>query len=161
MADKQEPNVRLKIVAVDPTTPEAAQLIAELTSELAGLYEHAEDGSGDYRPEDVIPKSLFLVGRYGNEAVACGAIRPLEAGVAEVKRMFVKAKYRGRGFSKQILVSLEMAAKEMGYETLRLETGDRQDAAIALYERSGYQQTNLFGMYRHSTQSVCFEKHLQ
>ena len=143
-----------------PLSPDAAGLISDLTAELVGQYDHAQDGAGDFRPEEADPRSVFLVGRLGSEPVACGAIRPLEADVAEVKRMFVKPEYRGRGYSKQLLLALEDAARNLGYVALRLETGDRQHAAIGLYERTGFQRIEPFGIYVASQQSVCFEKQL-
>jgi putative acetyltransferase len=150
----------LEITSERPTSPAASKLIAELTSELAGQYDHAPDGTGDFRPGEEISGSVFLVGRLGSLPVACGAIRPLENGVAEVKRMFVNPDYRGRGLSKQMLDALEDAATNLGYVTLRLETGDRQRAAIALYEKAGFHRIEPFGIYVGCEQSVCFEKHI-
>jgi GNAT superfamily N-acetyltransferase len=91
-------------------------------------------------------------------AVACGAFRPLERRVAEIKRMFVVPDCRGRGYSKGVLMELERLARKDGYTTVRLETANRQPEAIGLYERSGYQRIPNFGVYRNSTRSVCFEK---
>ena len=150
----------IKISAVAATDPDAVILISELTTELAGLYEHAQDGSGDFRIHEQLPKSVFLGGYHRGQAVACGAIRPLTPDVAEVKRMYVRTGFRGRGFSKQILSALELAAIDFGYVAVRLETGDRQLAAIRLYEQAGYRRTTPFGNYVHSTQSICFEKRL-
>lgn len=151
----------LEVAPVSPTSDEAAGLIEEMTSELAGMYEHAEDGTGDFRPEEVLPNSVFLLGSVNGEPAACGAIRPLEAGVAEVKRMFVRANFRGQGFSRQILQALESAAVRLNYKAVRLETGDRQTSAISLYETSGYRRCAPFGKYVESTQSICFEKSLE
>ena len=144
----------------DPTSPDAARLISGLTAELFGQYDHAQDGTGDFRPEETLPRSVFLVGRVGSEPVACGAIRPLEGDVAEVKRMFVEPKYRGRGYSEQLLLALEEAARNMEYVALRLETGGRQHAAIGLYEKAGFHRIEPFGIYAGSQQSVCFEKQI-
>ena len=151
---------QLEITPETPTSPDAAKLIAELTKELAGQYDHAQDGTGNFRPEEVTPRSVFLVGRLGRVAVACGAIRPLEGDVAEVKRMFVRQEHRGQGFSKQMLLALEDAAISLGYSSLRLETGDRQQAAIGLYEKAGFYRCELFGIYIGNEHSVCFEKYL-
>jgi len=150
----------LEIVEVAPTSEEAMKLIAGLSSELAGMFDHADDGSGNYRPDEALPNSVFIIGRCDGVPVACGAIRPLEPGVAELKRMFVRQDFRGRGFSRQILSSLESKAAAFGYASVRLETGDRQLAAIGLYQRLGYRRCEPFGIYVNSTQSVCLEKRL-
>jgi hypothetical protein len=87
-----------EIVAEDACSADAARLIAELSAELARRYDCVDDGPGHFRPEDVaVPRSVFLVGRLGGRAVACGAVRPLEGDVGEVKRMYVEPAARGRG----------------------------------------------------------------
>jgi putative acetyltransferase len=149
------------IIAADATSAEAALLIAQLSAELASLYDHADDGSGHFDPKDVgVPRSVFLIGRLHGQAVACGAIRPLVSDVCEVKRMYVAPDARGRGFSRLILSALEVSAREMGYLALWLETGDRQPAAISLYESAGYRRIAPFGIYVGSERSICFEKRL-
>jgi putative acetyltransferase len=150
-----------KIDVVDPRGPEAAALISLLSAELARRYDFMEDGSGGFKPEDALgPRGAFVIGRVGGNPVACGAIRPLEEDVAELKRVFVKVESRGRGYSKAIVNELERQAKARGYRVVRLETGVRQPEAISLYESLGYRRIPNYGEYRDSRLSVCFEKAL-
>jgi putative acetyltransferase len=150
-----------QVAAEDAATDDAALLIAELSVELARRYEWSDDGSGNFRPEDVrVPRSVFLIGRLANRPVACGAIRPLDGDVGEVKRMFVTPDVRGRGLSKRLLAALEGAARQMEYVTLRLETGTGQPEAIRLYESAGYHRIEPYGTYIDDPRSVCFEKRL-
>ncbi len=130
-----------------------------LSQELARQSDYEDDGSAHFKPEDALvpgAHSSSLVPK--DVAVACGAFRPLERRVAEIKRMFVVPDCRGRGYSKGVLMELERLARKDGYTTVRLETANRQPEAIGLYERSGYQRIPNFGVYRNSTRSVCFEK---
>ncbi len=150
----------LSIVSVDPRCADACALIAAFSKELSLRYDLADDGSGNFSASAQPPRSAFLVGNLGGKPVACGAFRPLEEHVAEIKRMFVLPEHRGRGFSRRILRSLEELACGMNYTIARLETGDRQPEAIALYERSGYKRIPNFGIYVGSQRSVCFEKPL-
>jgi ribosomal protein S18 acetylase RimI-like enzyme len=151
----------LEIFRVDPREPEAAELIRAMTAEVAKTYDHKIDGAGNFKPEDVlVPGSGFFVGRIAGEAVACGAYRPLEAGVAEIKRMFVAPEHRGRGYSKAMLTMLERMAKESGYEVARLETRHLQAAAIALYEGLGYARIPNYGIYEGKQNCLCYEKAL-
>jgi GNAT superfamily N-acetyltransferase len=151
----------LVVKSVDPRSPEAALLIARLSAELARRYDYTEDGSGNFRPEDVlVPRSIFVIGWLAGRPVACGAIRPMEQAVGELKRMYVEPDVRGMGLSKQILRALEEAARDMGYTALRLETGIRQPEAIGLYQAAGYYSIERYGIYVHEEQSVCFEKKL-
>lgn len=151
----------LKVSVVDPRGPEAADLISALSAELARRYDYTEDGSGGFKPEDALaPRGAFVIGSVGGNPIACGAIRPLEEDVAELKRVFVKADFRGRGYSKTVVNELERQARERGYRVMRLETGVRQPEAISLYESMGYYRIPNYGEYRDSGLSVCFEKKL-
>jgi putative acetyltransferase len=150
-----------RIDIVDPRGVEAAELISALSAELARRYDNMEDGSGGFKPEDALgPRGVFVIGRIGGNPVACGAIRPLGADVAELKRVFVKVDFRGRGYSKAIVNELERQARLRGYKVMRLETGFRQPEAISLYESLGYHPIPNYGEYRDSGLSVCFEKKL-
>jgi len=150
-----------EIAHVDPREPEAAELLRSMTEEIRETYDHTIDGHGHFKPEDVlVPGSGFLVGRVGDRAVACGAFRPLEPGIAEIKRMFVAREHRGHGYSKQILTKLERLARESGYTTVRLETRPKQAAAISLYESLGYVRIPNYGMYAGKDGCLCYEKPL-
>jgi GNAT superfamily N-acetyltransferase len=84
----------------------------------------------------------------------------LPDGRAELKRMYVRPATRGRGISKAVLKALEDHATTLNATSLVLETGDRQDAALGLYERSGYSRIRCFGAYADSPSSICLEKPL-
>jgi putative acetyltransferase len=79
---------------------------------------------------------------------------------AELKRMFVHEDARGQGLARALLAEVEAAAAAGGISELRLETGPLQHAAIALYERSGYQRIPLFGAYVGGRHSICYAKPL-
>jgi ribosomal protein S18 acetylase RimI-like enzyme len=147
--------------SADPRSPEAGELIAALSRELAARYDFSDDGSGNFNPQDAaVPRSEFLVGFVEGRPVACGAFRPLDERAAEIKRMYVVPGQRGRGYSKLVLAELEARAVRMGYAVARLETGTRQPEAIALYERAGYRRIPKYGIYVGNPLSVCFEKDL-
>jgi putative acetyltransferase len=150
------------IAPTDPTGPEATTLIARLSAELAALYpEDTSAGAGNFNPADLAgPGSTFLIAWLDGQPVGCGALRPMEPGVAEVKRMYVDPAARGRGLSRRLLAELERAAAGMGYTTVRLETGLRQLAAVRLYDSAGYRRIANYGCYSENPQSVCFEKTL-
>jgi putative acetyltransferase len=153
---------KLKFRAVDPRSSEALGLIAALSAELAFRYNCASDGAGNFDPEDVlVPRSAFVVGVLDERAVGCGAFRPMEQTVAEIKRMFVAPDFRRRGYGQAILADLERRAAEAGYRRVRLETGDGQPESIRLYERCGYRRISNYPPYVGDERSICFEKVLQ
>jgi GNAT superfamily N-acetyltransferase len=101
---------------------------------------------------------VYLVASDGAVPVACGALRRLDATTAEVRRMFVAALARRRGLARAMLEALEDAALDFGYDTLLLETGLRQHAAMSLYEAAGFARIAPFGSYVGDPTSVCFAK---
>jgi putative acetyltransferase len=140
----------------------ASRLIEALNAELSAQY--PEPGATHFRldaEEVAADKGAFLVGYLDGEPVACGAIRCIDAGIAEIKRMYVIPAARGRGFSQFMLTALEDHARQLGIRRLVLETGPRQLAALALYRRAGFVAIARFGEYTHSELSLCMGKDLQ
>ena len=148
------------IVTIESSYSEmAAHLIENLLAELGARY--GDDGAGAFSPNDVqVPGSVFVVAWLDDQPVGCGALRPLERGVAEVKRMFVEKDARRKGIARKILKRLEMIAAQFGYRALRLETGILQPEAVNLYKSAGYRRVRCYGRYVDNPLSVCFEKRL-
>ena len=70
--------------------------------------------------------------------VGCVALRPLEHGAAEVKRMFVDPAWRGRGVGRALMQTVIAGARDRGYRILRLGTLDDMTAAQELYRSLGF-----------------------
>jgi GNAT superfamily N-acetyltransferase len=83
------------------------------------------------------PGTAWLVLYEDGVPVACGGLRPLGAGVAEIKRMFVTAAARGRGHGRALLAELERRARDAGYDRVRLYTTEVLHEARALYADAG------------------------
>ncbi|PZR27729.1 MAG: GNAT family N-acetyltransferase [Citrobacter freundii] len=95
-----------------------------------------------------------------NNAVACGALRPYDTASVEIKRMYVVPSYRRNKFASMILSALEEKARGEGFEYVILETGRNQPEAIAFYLRHQYLETERFGKYTDSSNSICFKKEI-
>lgn len=139
------------------------ELIDELNADLAERY--PEDGANHFRldPAEVAPgRGVFLLAadQATGHPLGCGAVRLLDPGVAEIKRMYVRPAARGRRLGSALLAALEAAAVELGAQRLVLEMGDRQPAAQALYAKAGFVETDRFGDYVDSPLSVCLGKDL-
>lgn len=125
--------------------PVVRQLTTAQQDELRIRY----DGKGEPGvPPSADDVALVLVARDDDGTpIGCGALRALEPGAAEVKRMYVVPAARGRGVSRLLLAGLEAEALSRGWTTLRLETGPRQPEAIGLYTAAGYAPVGAFGHY--------------
>ncbi len=93
-----------------------------------------------------------------DRAIACGAIKEYDSSSMEVKRMFTRMEWRGRGIAPKILQELETWTIELGYTRCILETGKKQPEAINLYIKAGYIQIPNYGQYAGIENSICFEK---
>jgi GNAT superfamily N-acetyltransferase len=109
-------------------------------------------------PASVDPGAYFMVAVVGSAAVGCGAIQPVDQWSVELKRMYVRPEYRGRGVGRRLLSALEALAASGGFVVVRLETGIRQPEAIGLYESTGYMAIPRYGEYAENPFSRCFEK---
>lgn len=138
------------------TDPELTALVLAQQREL-----READGGRDGQVYVMHDGAHYLIAVVDGRAVACGAWQPLEPGVAELKRMYVRPAYRGRGIGRQLAVSLEEEALAAGHPTLRLETGSYLPAAISFYRSLGYTDIGVYGEYVDNPYSVCLEKHLQ
>ena len=150
---------QLEFERVAPSHAVAAALIRELDGELRQRY--PVESIHGLHPEEMLSfPGVFLVGRCEGTAVACGAVRPLDARMGELKRMYVRPESRRRGFAWRLLEELERVARELDLEVLRLETGVHQPESVALYERAGYRSIPPYGEYIGNTYSLCYEKRL-
>lgn len=146
------------ITSQDPATPEALDLVEQLSNTLASIT--GDSGRSSFDPDDVRgPRALFVVARdIDGVAVLCGAFCPLQGGVAEVKRMYAQPGTRGVGSA--VLGHLEEQAALMGYTELWFETRRCNVRAASFYERRGYRQNPNFGKYLGRPEAVCLGKML-
>ena len=103
--------------------------------------------------------AAWLVLYDGDAAVACGGLRPLALGVAEIKRMFVTATARRRGHARTLLAELERLAVEAGCERARLYTTEVLREARALYRACGYRPVGVVAI--EGRIDLWLEKHLE
>jgi GNAT superfamily N-acetyltransferase len=150
----------LEFERVAPSHPVASGMIRELDEELQRRYP-VESIHGLHPDEMVTFPGVFLLARCEGVVVACGAVRPLDGGLAELKRMYVVPSARRRGLARRLLEELEQVARELDVRVLRLETGVNQPESVALYEGAGYAPIAPYGEYIGNTYSLCYEKRLR
>ena len=86
------------------------------------------------------PEGIILLIMDADNAVGMGTLRRLEYRVGEVKRMFIQPDFQGKGYGKLMMVRLMDKARELGYHTIRLDTGRMLEAAVHVYKSVGFRE---------------------
>lgn len=151
--------VMITIALEDPGSLDARTLIEELSAALSEIT--GDSGNSSFDPNGVRAENArFVIARdLQGRAIGCGAFRPLQSDVAEVKRMY--SRHATSGVGSAILSFLEREAMKLGYTVLRLETRLVNERAVGFYERRGYERIRNFGKYVGNSKAVCFEKQLR
>jgi putative acetyltransferase len=135
----------IEITLIAAASAEVQKLVGELDQILAAEYP-PEQRHGLSLDAIFQPHIRFFIIRMDDELAGCAGLA-LFSDFAEVKRMYIREGARGRGLAQALLRRLEQEALSAGLPRLRLETGERQRAAMRLYERAGFRRCGPFGAY--------------
>ena len=132
--------IEFRVVPMDGG--DAAALAQAMRDEISAIYDGVDLDSPRMPKAGIAelgpPHGAFLVGYRDGIAMCCGGVKRLDDRHCELKRMYVAPAARGAGVGRQLLRALEHAARDLGYEVARLDTGPRQPGAQRLYESDGY-----------------------
>ena len=106
------------------------------SAEVAGL-------PGDYTP----PSGCLLLARVDSHTAGCVAMRPLEPGLCEMKRLYVRPGFRGAGVGRSLVEAVVDAARTAGHRSMRLDTLATMASAQTLYRSLGFRP---IAPYRHN-----------
>ena len=148
----------IELIRTNSSNQDFIELVKLLDIDLAITDGDDHDFYSQFNKLDSINE--VVVAYESKTAVGCGAIKAYNKTTMEVKRMFTFPECRGKGIAAQVLRELEKWAKELSFEKCILETGIRQESAIALYKKSGYYLIPNYGQYEGVSDSFCFEKML-
>ena len=150
------PMPTLVLTPEDPGACDSVLLMEELSTVLEEIT--GSSGKASFDADDVRgPMACFVVARdAAGVAQGCGALRPLEPGVAEIKRMY--ARRGGSGVGTAVLAYLEGEAAAIGYQAIWLETRLVNRRAVDFYTARGYTRMPNYGKYIGNPLAVCFEK---
>ena len=148
----------MKIQQISVNTPDVQTFIQALDAYQERLYP-SESNHLDSN-ETLMRPNVFFVGAMEEDGLkGIGAVKIFET-YGEIKRMFIPARFRGKGIGKQIIQALETHLMEQKIFRAVLETGIHQTAAIGLYETMGFTRTTSFGSYTEDPLSIFMEKKL-
>jgi ribosomal protein S18 acetylase RimI-like enzyme len=107
----------------------------------------------------VLPDGRLLLAYADEKLAGCAALRKLEPGVCEMKRLFVRDAFRGLGVGKLLIEKLIAEAAKAGYETMRLDTYPaKMKNAVALYYGYGFYEISPY--YKNPYPGVLFMERL-
>ena len=98
--------------------------------ELAGL-------PGDYAP----PEGRLLLVEYEGQLAACVALHKLDAGICEMKRLYLRPQFRGKGLGRALAERIIAEARQVGYQRMRLDTVEPvMKDAVEMYRKLGFKE---------------------
>jgi putative acetyltransferase len=147
-----------EITRTNSGNPHFRQLVVMLDGDLTLRYGELQKHYAQFNHIDFI--DTVIVAYEEDIPVGCGCFRSFAPETIEIKRMYVRPEFRGRGISRLILAELEKWASEIGYTKSVLETGNQQTEAIHLYHRFGYTEIPNYGNYDGTETSICMSKKL-
>ena len=147
----------ISIATETPLTGEIRALIAELNAALHALTppEHCYHLTVEQMAER---DTTVFIARENGAAVGCGALKRHGCRIGEVKRMYTRPAWQGRGIGGQIVAAIEDLARAECLEQLVLETGDRHHAAYKIYEMAGFRRCGPVLDYPDTGWSVFYKK---
>lgn len=125
---------------VQPTRPEQIEQVRALFREYQRWVDEPCCFASFDRELAELPNEyrVLLLAEVGGEPAGCAGLRALPDGAAEMKRLYVRPAYQGRGLGRRLAGEIIAAARASGYAALRLDTLPKMIPAIALYRALGF-----------------------
>lgn len=128
--------------ATEDDFQEARRLLREYEDfvELDPCFQGFEEELGNLEHVYGPPGGQFLLLRQGGQTAGCVALRDLGSGICEMKRLFLRAEFRGKGLGRLCAERIIQAARNKGYVAMRLDTLPIMREAIDLYRSMGFRE---------------------
>ena len=112
------------------------EYVASLAEDIS--FQNVDDELAGLPGKYARPSGVVLIAWLGNEAAGCIALRPLEPGTCEMKRLYVRPAFRGRALGRSLVEALIAHAREMRYRIMVLDTLSSMGVALKLYRALGF-----------------------
>jgi len=137
----------IEFAVVDAGGDSARWAMTQYFTELDQRFPHGFDPGNAVEEAAVVmnpPNGVFVLAMRGDHVAGCGGVQCLDAGTAEIKRMWISAGARGRGLGRRLLTRLEDEAGRFGCDRVVLDTNGVLLPAIAMYRSAGYAEIDRY-----------------
>lgn len=136
----------MNIELVSATSAEHIAIVRELFREYAaGLaidlcFQNFEKELAELPGHYMPPRGRLLLAKRDGQIAGCIALRPMETGIGELKRLYVRPEFRGSGIGQALVARVLDEARKTGYRIVRLDTLREMRNAISLYTAFGFKE---------------------
>jgi len=146
-----EIDLNFPVNIVQAQTPEHIDRTRELFEEYVvwlGInlcFQNFERELAELPGEYVPPAGRLFLAFDGDQVSGCVALRGLGEGACEMKRLYVRPDFRGKGLGRELTQAVVSAARQIGYERMRLDTlPGKMDTAIVMYRSLGFREIEAY-----------------
>ena len=135
-----ENNVAYGKLETDEEINSAKELILEYIKWLNFdlCFQNIDDELENFPEKYKSPDGEFIIAKENDSVIGCVALKKLENKTCEMKRLFVKEEYKGKGIGQKLVEIILKEAKTRNYEKMRLDTLDTMEAALNIYRNNGF-----------------------
>lgn len=146
----------MESIITDERDERFIELTKELDNEYFQLYGDLVKKYEEYNDlKD--PHIVLLVLNWGRP-IACASYKLFDKDSIEIKRVYVKRRYRRKGIAYKMVKQLEKLAIEENFKYSVIETGSENEAAINLYKKLDYEIIDNFGQFEGDDMCLCMKK---
>ena len=146
----------MESIITDEKDERFIELVKELDNEYFQIHGDIVNKYKDYN-ELKDPHLVLLVLNW-DRPIACASFRLFDKDTIEIKRVYVKKRYRRKGIAYKLVKQLEKLAIEENFKYSIIETGSNNTAAIELYKKLDYEIVDNFGFFEGDDMCICMKK---
>ena len=141
-------------------TNEKDERFIELSKELDNEYLqiHGDKVKRYDEYNDLNDPHIVILALNWGKPIACASFKIFDSETIEIKRVYVRRRYRGKAVAYKLVKQLEKLAMEENFRYSVIETGKDNIAAINLYKKLGYETIDNFGFFEGDDLCICMKK---